>query len=65
MFVVDCPELETQVLVFDRQIEARVPTRHGTVVQFRCSCGATGARLNDPGAVSGRLVVHRAAAAAA
>ena len=65
MFTVTCPQLDQDVLVLDRFIEARTPTRHGTVVEFRCPCGGSGVRLNDPGCASGRLVHHQAWAAAA
>lgn len=65
MFVVNCPQLDREVVVFDRLIDARTPTRHGTVVEFRCPCGGSGVRLNDPGAVSGRMVHHQSRSAAA
>jgi len=58
VFVVTCPYLDRDVLVFDRNVRASTPTRHGTVVEFHCPCGGSGVRLNDPGAVSGRLVHH-------
>ena len=59
MFAVTCPDLDREVLVFDQHVEARTPTRHGTVVQFHCPCGGAGVRLTDPGTVAGRLVHHQ------
>lgn len=58
MFAVTCPYLDREVLVFDQFVEARTPTRHGTVVEFHCPCGGSGVRLSDPGSASGHLVHH-------
>ena len=65
MFHVTCPSLDQKVLVFDQHVRARTLTRYGTVVEFACPCGGNGVRLNDPGAVSGRLVRHESHAQAA
>ena len=65
MFHVTCPSLDRKVLVFDQHVRARTATRYGTVVAFACPCGGTGVRLNDLGAVSGRLVHHESRAQAA
>ena len=63
MFTVSCPQLVQDVLVLDRLINARTPTPHGDVIEFRCPCGGSGVRLNNPGSHSGRLVHHQALAA--
>jgi hypothetical protein len=65
VFAVTCPYLDQKVMVFDQHIRARTPTTQGTVVEFQCPCGGRGVRLNDPGAVSGRLVFHDIQASAA
>lgn len=59
MFAVTCPSLGRDVMIHDRLIGARTLTAHGMVIEFACTCGAAGVRLNDPGAVSGRMVLHR------
>jgi hypothetical protein len=63
VFTICCPRLVRDVPVTDRDVEARTPTAHGTVVEFRCLCGGSGVHLGEPGAASGRLVHHQARAA--
>jgi hypothetical protein len=60
MFALNCPDLDRTVLVFDHSVVARTRTHHGTVVEFRCACGADGVGLEDPGAAPGRMLYHLA-----
>ena len=39
MFHVTCPHLDREVMVFDHHITPGTPTRHGTDVEFSCTCG--------------------------
>jgi hypothetical protein len=65
VFIIDCPDLDRDVLVLDDQIHALSHTPNGTATEFVCSCGSWAVYLTGPIQTSGHLIFHQAIPAAA
>lgn len=59
MFFTECPKLDRGVVVLDHQIDAWSYTDAGTLLDFRCECGAWSVHLTGPDETVGRVIFHQ------